>query len=63
MIRSNCFLSYSTSFVFIIGIILYIYNLAIDSQDLEERPFIETLWIYVMFCLLLLGFFLSSFCE
>lgn len=63
MIRSNCFLSYSASFVFIIGIILYIYNLAIDSQDLEERPFVETLWIYVMFCLLLLGFFLSTFCE
>ena len=55
--------NYSLMFVFLFGIVLYVYTLVIDSQtdDSDKRPVYETVWIWAMFIILILGFLLSSF--
>ncbi len=55
--------------IFLFGIIFYTYELVIDHQEFldsdrvsdQERPFYETVWIYGLYVLLIIGFILSSY--
>ena len=59
----NCTFKYISSCVFIIGIMVYIFEMIRDSYDHEgDRPMYETVWIWGMLVLLIFGFFASSFC-
>jgi hypothetical protein len=60
-LKNNYIFNYVMMFIFALGIIMYIYELVIDSQDPDYRPFHETIWVWVMFILLIIGFILSSF--
>ena len=59
----NCTFKYISSCVFIIGIMIYTFEMIRDSYDHEgDRPMYETVWIWGMLALLVFGFFASSFC-
>ena len=58
----NCAFSYISSVIFIIGIIAYIYLLVKDSWEEGERSNSDTVWVWGMFVLMIVGFFISSFC-
>lgn len=58
----NCAFSYISSAIFLIGIIIYIYLLVVDSREEGERSNSDTVWIWGMFVLLITGFLISSYC-
>jgi quinol-cytochrome oxidoreductase complex cytochrome b subunit len=60
----NCAFSYISSFIFLLGIIVYIYLLVVDSREesTSTRSNSDTVWIYGMFVLLIIGFLISSYC-
>ena len=58
----NCAFSYVSSVIFLIGIIVYIYFLVIDSQEEGTRSNSDQVWVWGMFVLLIVGFLISSFC-
>jgi predicted membrane channel-forming protein YqfA (hemolysin III family) len=58
----NCAFSYISSIIFLIGIIVYIYVLVIDSCEEGTRSNSDTVWVWGMFILLIVGFLVSSYC-
>jgi hypothetical protein len=55
--------NYLINFVFIIGIILYIYQLVVYHRliDDDDVPYNEQVWIWGLFVLLIFGFIASSY--
>lgn len=52
---------YIAGFIFIIGIMIYIYLLIIDTKDNSIHTIEEKIWIILFLILLILGFFLSYY--
>ena len=63
--KHNYIFTYGTMLIFLFGIIMYIYEIVIDSQDPDSinREFSETIWIWALFILLIVGFILSSYLK
>jgi hypothetical protein len=54
--------NYASSFIFLIGIIIYMYLIIIDHLYPVDKHSVEDLvWIYSMFVILILGFIVSSY--
>lgn len=62
----ECFFSYTSSIVFIIGIVFYTYYLIIDYKDSngyrEPRPTYKMVWMWIFYIMLFCGFFLTNYC-
>jgi len=60
----KCIFNWISTFVILFGLLLYIYNIVIDSQepDINNRPIVDTIWIWTFFILLIIAFFLNTFC-
>ena len=53
-----------SSIIFLVALTIYLYYLIVDysDPDLIKRDLSKKIWIYGMFLLMILGFFLSSYC-
>lgn len=57
--NSEYFFSYTSSGVFIIAIVIYLYYLILEYKDPEpNRSISKQIWIWTFFVMLFLGFFL-----
>jgi hypothetical protein len=54
-------LGYAAAFVFLFGIILYIYMLIVDNLENSEHSTEELAWIYGFLIILTLGFIVSYY--
>ena len=54
-------LGYTAAFIFLIGIMLYIYMLIVDNLENAEHSIEESAWIYGFLVILVLGFIISYY--
>jgi hypothetical protein len=53
---------YATGFIFLLGIMIYLYLLITDHlEDPNQHSTEETIWIYMFLCILVIGFMLSYY--
>lgn len=53
---------YATGFIFLLGIMTYIYLLIMDHlENPNQHSTEETIWIYLFLCILVIGFMLSYY--
>lgn len=52
-----------SSVFFIIGILLYIYNLIMEYKDPQPRSPARTVWIWGFLVLLLIGYLACNICK
>ena len=53
---------YATGFIFILGIVIYLYLLIIDHlEDPNQHTTEETVWIYLFLVIMIIGFGLSYY--
>lgn len=53
---------YATGFIFILGIMIYIYLLIVDhKEDSNKHSLEETVWIYLFLAILIMGFIISYY--
>jgi len=53
---------YATGFIFLLGIMIYLYLLITDHlEDPNQHTVEETIWIYMFLCILIIGFILSYY--
>ena len=60
--KYDCFFNYSSGFVFIVGIVIYLYFLILDYKEQNVYDISKQIWIYGFFILLLGGFFITYKC-
>lgn len=52
---------YANGFIFLIGLMIYIYLLIVDYLDNEKHSTEEKVWIYLFLCILIIGFIVSYY--
>jgi len=53
---------YITGFIFLLGIMIYLYLLIVDYlEDPNQHSIEEKVWIYLFLCILVIGFILSYY--
>jgi len=53
---------YATGFIFLLGIMIYLYLLIMDHlENPNQHSIEETIWIYLFLCILIIGFVLSYY--
>lgn len=53
---------YATGFIFLLGIMIYLYLLVVDNlENPTQHSTEETIWIYLFLCVLIIGFILSYY--
>jgi nitrate reductase gamma subunit len=53
---------YATGFIFLLGIMIYLYLLVIDYlENPTQHSVEESVWIYLFLCILIIGFILSYY--
>jgi hypothetical protein len=53
---------YATGFIFLVGIMIYLYMLIMDHlENPNQHSTEETIWIYLFLCIMIIGFILSYY--
>jgi Na+/melibiose symporter-like transporter len=53
---------YATGFIFLVGIMIYLYMLIMDHLEApNQHSTEETVWIYLFLCIMIIGFLLSYY--
>jgi undecaprenyl pyrophosphate phosphatase UppP len=53
---------YATGFIFLLGIVIYLYLLIMDHlENNNQHSLEETVWIYLFLVILIIGFFISYY--
>jgi hypothetical protein len=53
---------YATGFIFLVGIMIYLYILIMDHlENPNQHSTEETVWIYLFLCIMIIGFILSYY--
>jgi hypothetical protein len=53
---------YATGFIFLVGIMIYLYILIMDHlENPNQHSIEETVWIYLFLCIMIIGFILSYY--
>jgi len=53
---------YATGFIFLVGIMIYLYMLVVDHlENPNQHSIEETIWIYLFLCIMIIGFILSYY--